>query len=103
AVVASPTRPGHELPDSSDWIRRAARRLRREPLVVVVVTHHYDIGVVVVERLPQRLRLGRAPVTPGAEARMVPIGQDAGLRGGRQIGAQPQLLGGPGAHVDVRV
>ena len=68
-----------------------------EPLVVVVVAGEHQVGAEVVERLPDRLHRRVAAVAAGAEPGVVPVGQRAGSGIGREVGAEPQLLGRPGA------
>lgn len=48
-------RPDDELADTAPAIGFAGRVLRREPLVVMLVARQRDIGIEVVERLPDRL------------------------------------------------
>src|SRR5204862_5563889 len=68
-----------ELADA-DGIGDGGRRLRGEPLVDRVVRVHDDIGVVRVERVPQRLDgrqvIGAGRADPGA----MPVGERALLR-----------------------
>src|SRR5512143_2188449 len=103
AVAASPG-PHHELTDSSRRIGGPRWRLLGEALVVVVVSRDGDFGPIVVQRLPQGLRLAVAAVLrAAAEPRFVPIGQRALLGVGRQVGTQPRLLRRAGAHVHLAV
>src|SRR5215217_4637691 len=90
-------RADHELPNSSLPIHVPARAERREALVVVAVCHQGDLGVSVVERLPERLHACRTAVVPGAVARMVPIRQRAVGRMRSKIGPEPALLCRAGA------
>src|SRR5690348_13143920 len=61
-----------ELPDAPLEVRDSGGGLKREALVHVVMPGDHDIGAVVVERLPQGLRLFlTAVVAARAEAGMV--------------------------------
>ena len=83
-----------ELTDASDVVGRAVWCLRREALVVVGVPRQHDVGVRVVQRLPQRLEGGAGRVAPTRrEPRLVPVGEGAsgGMRG--QVRPEPGLLG----------
>src|SRR5215208_7069292 len=64
--VVRPARADDELADAPGRVERAVRALRRESLVNVVVTGEDEVGVVVVEDLPQRARVRGGP-TAGAE------------------------------------
>ena len=92
-----------ELSDAVDIVEGSGRRLRSKALVIMVVTVHHHVGAVVVQRLPDRLRRQGAAVPARAEPRVVPVGQRAGRRMRRQIGAQPALLRRARAHVDVGI
>ena len=50
------TCPDDELPDAADRVGDRGRSLRREPLVVVVVAVEDEVGVVLVEGIPERRR-----------------------------------------------
>src|SRR5215208_6236660 len=98
AVVARAAGADDELPDASTRIGLSRRVLRRKPLVVVLVAREHDIGVEVVQRLPDRPhRVGPAMAGSGAEERVMPVGQRARGWLRRQVLAQPLLLGRPGA------
>jgi hypothetical protein len=78
--------------------------LEREAFVVVVVRAQDDIGVVLVEHAPERVGAGVAAVVgAGGEARLVPVGEDAGLVGREQVTSQPLHLGRCGRGVDLGV
>src|SRR5262245_58467245 len=93
----------HEFPDSLDLVQLPVRGLRREALVVVIMSYDHDLRPRVVEVLPERDRLSRAAVRSRAEPWMVPVGQRASRGVRRQIRSQPRLLCGARAHVDVAV
>src|SRR4051794_7473916 len=77
-VVAA--RSDDELPDSRR-IRDAARVLRREPLVVVVVAVEDDVGARGVEVAPERVdRRVAAMFGPRRKARLVPVRELALIR-----------------------
>jgi hypothetical protein len=61
-------------------------------LVVVVVARQDDVGVGVDEVVPDRRHLGRVAVLAVGEAGLVPVGEDAGVRVGREVGPEPRLL-----------
>ena len=71
-------------------VRRPARGLRREVLVVVAVAVEDEIGPAGVQRVPERL--DGTGVAAGGEERVVPVGQRAptGVRG--EVGPEPGLL-----------
>src|SRR5207302_4886901 len=96
--------PDHEFPNAALPARGTVGRLRREALVVVLVPGEDDVGTVIVQRLPQRLRYGRAQMRgAGTESRDVPVGEGALRRVRREVGAEPLLLGRACAHVDLGV
>src|SRR5439155_7356022 len=96
--------PDYEFPNPVRRVRGAVGRLGREALVVVFVPGENDVGTVIVQRLPQRLRYGRAQMRgPGAEPRDVPVGEGARRRVRREVGAEPLLLGRACAHVDLGI
>ena len=66
-----------------------------EALVVVVVAGQHDVRARVVQGLPERCSRVAA-VVPGAEARVVPVGERAGRWVGGEVRAQPALLAEPG-------
>src|SRR3990170_3565160 len=77
----------HELADARGC-RPAAVVLRREALVVVVVAGEHDVGASGLPGLPERVgALVAAVQDAGAEARVVPVGEDAGRRMGGQVAA----------------
>src|ERR1700747_585002 len=66
--------PSDEFPDASR-VRLAIRILRREPLVVVVVSVDHDRRPSLIQVHPERFHLGVIPMLcPRAEKRFVPIG-----------------------------
>src|SRR5262249_1183595 len=68
-------------------------RLRSEALVIVVVAADYNIGVGIVERLPEWLGFQVVAVgATGTEQRLVKIGQLAGGGMRRQVSAKPFFL-----------
>src|SRR5918996_32233 len=74
------------------------------PLVAVLVAAQHYVGAGVVEVLPEPgHRAVVSLVGAGREARVVPVGQDAALGGGHQVGPQPARLGRPGAVGDAGV
>src|SRR5215211_9201996 len=84
-VVVLATGAHHELPDAPLGVRFPVRILRCEAFVVVVVSGEDHVRSRFVEDLPQRLQLGGAAVLfPGAEVRVVKVGQ----------GAPPVVVGG---------
>src|SRR5437764_13830427 len=92
-VVAASSRPDDELSNPARVVERAVRRLRGEPLVVVLVAHEDHVGVGIVQRAPERLLQGVVAVRgPRAEAGVVPHGERAvrGVRG--EVIAQPGEL-----------
>ena len=82
-VDAAPARPDDEGADPVD---------RREALVVVVVTREHDVGACARERVPESGHRHVRPVQPGAEARVVPVGQRARCGARREVGGEPALL-----------
>jgi hypothetical protein len=56
--VASPARAGDEFADAAYWIGVARWILWEEAFVFVVVPAHYDVGVCVIERLPECVTAG---------------------------------------------
>src|SRR5207244_1568804 len=68
AVVASAAGSDHELPYPTHGIRSPRGGLWREALVVMVVAREHDVGVRVVEVLPDQLHRGAAAVLAGREA-----------------------------------
>src|SRR2546425_11848854 len=81
-----------ELANAAGRVRCAGRRLGREALIVVVVPVEDDVCARVVEVLPDRLHRDRVAVLPGAEARVMPVGERARRSMSRQVSAQPRLL-----------
>ena len=83
--------------DATRVVGNTARILGRESLVDVLVTVQDHIGVVLVERVPQRCDVKVVPVIrSGVEARVMPVGERACFRTRREIGSQPLLLRRPG-------
>src|SRR3989454_11281411 len=80
-----------------------SRRLRGEPLVVVVVPDDDQLRPGVVQVLPQRRHLGVSPLVAGAEERVVPVGDRAPLGALGEIGLEPYLLRRAHVHRDVAV
>src|SRR5215471_7993406 len=78
-------------------------RLGSEPFVVVIVAVDDNVGIGVVERLPQGLDFQVIAVrAAGTEERLVPVGQRASHRMRGEIGAQPFFLwraGFAAAHI----
>src|SRR5207247_8577893 len=69
AVEARTASPDDELPDPSRRIGRPTRRLRSEPLVLVVVSADDDRGARCVQRIPEVVDRGIAAlIGTGAEA-----------------------------------
>ncbi len=88
------TRTDDEFSDAALGIGGALWGLGGEALVVVVVATHNDVGVGIIEGLPERLhRQVIAVGAAGTEQRLVPIseGADGGMR--CKIHAQPFFLG----------
>src|SRR5262245_54831161 len=95
AVQPGSTRPDDEFSNAIGRIGRAARRLWGGSRVDVFVAVENDLGVVVVERLPQGLDVLRLAAVNRAriKERLVPIGQAALVGVGREIRSEPYLLG----------
>ncbi len=66
-----------ELADAARRVEGAGGRLRSEALIGMIVPVDHDVGVGIVQGLPQRLRCRGAAVLPGGEARVVPVGEGA--------------------------
>ncbi len=73
-----PARADDELANPAREVESAARGLRGEALVVVVVPDEHEVGVRVVERLPERGVRRVASVLAGGEPRVVPVRERAG-------------------------
>src|SRR5215208_476971 len=87
----STARAYHELPDPPFFVQFPLRILRGEALVVVVVARDHNLGVVCIERIPDRL--GVARFTPVLDARavagVVEVGQGALRTVGRKVPLEP--------------
>src|SRR5688572_2906212 len=77
ASETGPAGPHDELPESAREIEDAARRLRREALIVVIVPDDHELRVVFVQRRPERPGAAETAVLTRAEQRLVPIGERA--------------------------
>ncbi len=91
AGVVRAAGPDDERPDAAHWISHTVRCLLCEALVRVVVRGQDQIGIGLVERVPE----GLVPVVvtaTGAEQRLVPVRQGAGVRVGRKVLSQPLTL-----------
>jgi hypothetical protein len=85
----------HELANPERRIGRTRRRLRSEPLVLVVVTVEDHVGTAVVGRVVVALDERLTPVHGARrEERVVPVHERAGGRPGREVGSEPLFLGG---------
>ena len=74
------SRADDELADAADEVGPAARSLRREALVVVVVSDEDELGVRVVQRLPEGRVRRITSVRARREPRVVPVGERAARR-----------------------
>src|SRR5438552_9718955 len=83
----------HELTHAPGRIERSERVLRSEPLVVVGMTDEDQIGIAVVEGLPQICHIGFTRYQASTETRVVPVRERASRRVRGEIGAQPRFLG----------
>src|SRR5439155_176849 len=84
-------------------VERGGRRLRREPLVAVLVAVHHELRAIRVEGVPHRLKLGVAVVArPGRRkpAGFVPVGEGAAPGAGRDVLPLPLLLSGLKRYVE---
>src|SRR5262245_9364066 len=88
-------RPDDELADPSRAVDLSARTLRCEALVVVVVPDEHDRRAGVVERRPEGRVVVAATVLTRREVRVVPVGERAARRAGREVAAEPLLLRAP--------
>src|SRR5205807_10438270 len=94
------TNPREELAHAPHRIRDTGRRLRCEALVVVLVSADHHLHAAVIQHLPGGLHAGGAAMRrPGAEARVVDVGDRAGCPRGREIALQPRELSGSGGDV----
>src|SRR5262245_39766637 len=80
-----------EFTDTMYRIGVAVRILRIEPGIVMYMPIQYNTRLHSIQSLPQGAHSGSAAPASGKE-RMVPVGEYAGSRIGRQVGAQPLLL-----------
>src|SRR5215212_3870064 len=84
----------HELADAVLRVSRTPRSYRSVALVAVGVAGEYDIGVMVVEDLPERLHPRRRGTASGGEEGVVEVGEGAPRRMVGQVVPQPASLGG---------
>ena len=94
-VVGVPAHPRRELGDPEGRVVHASRRLWQEALVQVLVAANDHIRAVLVERVPERLDVGRERLSvdrAGVEARVVPVGDRADAAVGGEVRAQPVVL-----------
>ena len=89
---ASAAHAHDELADPVDRVGQARRGLRREPLVVMIMAVEHEVRSPVVQGLPQGPH--RSVLQgPGAEERMMEVGERAAHRVRCEVGAQPLFLG----------
>lgn len=81
----------NELAEASGCVQRSVWSLRGKPLIDVVMSIQYDIHIVIVQSLPDRLRIG-ACAPARAEERNMPKGQRAKVRVRGQILLKPLPL-----------
>src|SRR5205085_7496828 len=88
------TRADGDLANPKGRVCRAIGPHWFEALIVVIVTVQYEVGTAVVQRLPERCRLGadEGAIGCGAELRMVHHSHGTRLRMTGELGAQPLLL-----------
>ena len=67
------------------------------------VTIEDELGVELIERVPERLQVAVIADRARVESRMVPVGDSARLRTGREVGTQPLHLWGGSCRRDVAV
>src|SRR5256886_10114636 len=92
--------PGDELANAPHRIGDTGGFLRSEALVVVLVSAAHLLHAAVIHHLPGGLHAGGAAMRrPGAEARVVDVGDRAGRPRGREIALQPRELSGSGGDV----
>src|SRR4051812_20281072 len=85
-----------KLAYAADRVDHAGWRLWRKPLVNVVVGAQNQVGIMIVQRLPEWLGV-TCGAAARAEQRYMPVGQRAEVRVGGEIGLKPFSLRRAGA------
>src|SRR5437870_5803731 len=91
-VVAAPPSADDELPDTSHRVGPSVRVLRREALVVVIMTNEHDVGSRRVQLTPEAVGQLLVAVAAGAESGVVPVGERALGAVSCQVGLEPPAL-----------
>jgi len=73
-------RANHKLPYAPRRVRRSARSLQTETLVVVIVAGEDHLCAIRIKGIPRRSHLGVVAVFSRAEEGMVEVGQRIGLQ-----------------------
>src|SRR4029453_13887938 len=93
----------HELADPLP-AGRGPGGLTSEPLIAVLMAAQDHVGAGLIEVVPEAPERAPAPLMgPRGEPGKVPVGQDAALGGGDQVGPEPALLGRPRSVVEAGV
>ena len=85
--------PDNEFANTPDQIQCTGRCLRCKPFIDVVVPVQDEVGIVVVEQLPERQGILRS-ASSGTEERNMPVSQCAQVCMGCQVVLQPFVLSG---------